>query len=97
MEFTKTLTENEGDDKNAHVALPETLQSMIDGIYLEGFDLKEIINYSYENGYLHLLCELKTREHLLMPFEHLKSDYPREKCLCVKNHVICKTRRDSLS
>lgn len=88
------MTDDEGDDANTRTASSETLQSMIDDVNLEGFYLKGIINYSYENGYLYLLCELKTGEHLPISFEQLKAEHPHETALCVKKYVIGKTRGD---
>ena len=49
--------------------LSEVFQSLMDDVDLEGFDLNQIINYSHENGFLMLSCELKSGEIIPVPFD----------------------------
>ena len=64
----KNLSDNKEEEID-NVAPPNTLQSVIDNINLEDFDLKTIINYSYKKGYLFLLYELKNREIISVSFD----------------------------
>ena len=73
---------------------PETMQTVVDDVDLEDFELKRITNYSYKRGYLYLLYELKNGEHVPIPFDQLKKDYPRETALHIKDHVLRKSRGD---
>ena len=62
-----------GEDMNVNNnPLPEVLQSLDDDTEIGDFDLQRITNYSYENGYLYLLCELKSGETISILFEKLK-------------------------
>ena len=63
--------EDNGEDMNVNEnLLPEVLQSLNDDTEVGDFDLQRITNYSYENGYLYLLCELKSGETILVLFKN---------------------------
>ena len=66
---------NENESKNS---LHEVLQSIDDNTKVEDFDLQRITNYSFENSYLYLLSELKSRETIPVLFEKLKYHFPLE-------------------
>lgn len=53
---------------------PESMQAEMNDADLEDFELKSTNNYSYEKGYLCLLCDLKSGEHMQIPFEQLRKD-----------------------
>ena len=71
--------EDNGEDMNVtENPLPEVLQSLDDDTEVGDFDLQRITNYSYENSYLYLLCELKSGEIIPVSYEKLEQDFPLE-------------------
>ena len=65
----------------------------MDGVDLKDFGLNRIVNYSYENVFLTLSCELKSGKISPVPFEQLRHFQPYETARCIKDKVVGFSRR----
>ena len=87
--------EDNREDMNANEnPLPEVLQSLDDDTEVGDFNLQRITNYSYENSYLYLLCELKSGETIPVSFERLQQDFPLKMAQYIREYVIDRKRGD---
>ena len=66
---------NVNSDALEDIAPPEDIQSVLNDACVEDFKLKSMLNFSYEMGHLHLLCQLDDGNVIGTPFDELKKEY----------------------
>ena len=70
------------------------MQSLMDEVVLEGFDLNHMTNYRHENGFLMLPCEFKSGEIFPYSFEQMRHDYPCETAKWIKDEVVGLSKKE---
>ena len=70
------------------IKLLEVIQSVLSDMDAEDFKLKPTLDFSYEKGYLHFLCQLDDSNVIGTPFNELKKDCPLDTTKHMQKHAI---------